>query len=410
MHRYVPMSLLRLFSPLVTPLVNAAPKSRLERAANVWDLREAAKLRTHRMCFDYLDGGADDEIALARSRSAYSDYHLHYHVLAGNSPETLDLRTKIFNRDVSLPFFMCPTAGHRMWHTEGELASASVAAEKNMLFSLSSLATTSIADVAKHHPASLPKCFQLYLFKDRGLNRDLLAAAREAGYDAVALTADLTWFGNRERDKRNGFSVPPDYSVKQIVEAIKRPAWTWDYLTNPTYTYANIANDLPAEAMSYYISRQFAPDFTWQEAEWIASEWGGQLALKGVVRADDAVKALDHGFSTIWISNHGGRQLETAPPPISVLQEIRDAVGDDVEVIMDGGVMRGTDIAKALALGANSVGIGKAYLYGLAAGGSRGVRRAVDMLDDELRRAMGLLGCRTTKELRERGRELVRHK
>ena len=400
----------RLFNPIVEPLVNIGPNRRLAKCCNTWDLRDAARLRTHQMCFGYLDSGADDEIALERSRSAYSEYEMHYHVLAGNSPETLDLSTKIFGRDVSAPFFMCPTAGHRMFHTLGEKAGASVAAEKGLMFGLSSLATTSVEDIGKLFPKSLPKVFQLYLWKDKGLNRALLQQAKEYGYDAVALTADFTWFGKRERDIRNGFSVPPNYSARQIYEAIKRPAWTWDLLTHDVYTYANIDKNVPAESMAAFINKQLCPDFSWQDAEWLANEWGGQLALKGVVCADDAVKALDHGFTSIWVSNHGGRQLETAVPTIDCLPAIREAVGPDTEIILDGGVMRGTDIAKAIALGADSVGCGKAYLYGLAAGGRPGVAKAIDILQDELERAMGLLGTRTVADLKAKGPELIRRR
>jgi len=409
-HRLGINKLLAPLKPLVDPLVNVRPNARLAKACNVWDLRECAAKRTHQMCFGYLDSGADDEIAIRRSRGAYADYEMHYNVLAGNSPETLDLRTKIFGRDVNLPFFMCPTAGHRMFHTLGERAGASVAAEKGILFGLSSLATTSVDDIGKEHPREWPKVFQLYLWKDKELNRDLLQAAREHGYDAVALTADFTWFGNRERDHRNGFSVPPNYSARQIWEAMKRPAWTWDVLSTPVYTYANINKDVPAESMAAFINAQLSPDFNWKDAEWLAQEWGGKLALKGVVRADDAVKALDNGFTSLWVSNHGGRQLETAPPTVDLLPEIRAAVGSDVEIVVDGGVMRGTDIAKALALGADSVGVGKAFLYGLAAGGRPGVKRAIDMLEVELERAMGLLGTRTVADLKERGPELIRRR
>ena len=372
-HRLGLNKVFRLFDPVVRPIVNYLPDARLEKCVNTWDLRAAAELRTHKMCFGYLDSGADDEIAINRSRSAYAEYEMHYNLLAGNSPETLDLKTKIFGRDVNLPFFMCPTAGHRMFHTIGERAGAQVANEKKILFGLSSLATTSVEDIGKEHPKELPKVFQLYLWKDKGLNRALLQKAREHGYDAVALTADFTWFGNRERDRRNGFSVPPNYSVQQIVEAIKRPAWTWDLLTHDVYTAANINKDVPAESMANFINSQLCPDFDWKDAEWLANEWGGNLALKGVVRADDAVKCLDHGFNSIWVSNHGGRQLETAPPTIDVLPEIRAAVGPDVPIVLDGGIMRGTDIAKAIAMGADAVGVGKVSTCGRRAGRSGGL-------------------------------------
>ncbi|QDZ18347.1 FMN-dependent dehydrogenase [Chloropicon primus] len=400
----------RLFNPIVEPIVNAPAKARLAKCCNTWDLRKAAEKRTHQMCFGYLDSGADDEIAIGRSRSQFSEYECHYRVLAGNSPETLDMSTTIFGRDVRLPFFCCPTAGHRMFHNMGEKATAAAAAEKGILFGLSSLATTSVEDIGKIFPKSLPKVFQLYLWKDKGLNRALLQQAREYGYDAVALTADFTWFGKRERDIRNGFSVPPNYSFAQIYGAVKRPAWTWDLLCNDVYTYANIDKDVPAESMAAFINKQLCPDFNWQDAEWLANEWGGELALKGVVRQDDAVKALDHGFTSLWVSNHGGRQLETSVPTIDALPGIRQAVGPDVEIILDGGVMRGTDIAKAIAMGADAVGCGKAYLYGLAAGGKPGVVKAIDILEDELERAMGLLGAASVQELKERGPELIRRR
>jgi isopentenyl diphosphate isomerase/L-lactate dehydrogenase-like FMN-dependent dehydrogenase len=400
----------RVFNPLVEPIVNMNAKKRLAKCCNTWELRDAARKRTHQMCFGYLDSGADDEVALQRSRSAYNEYECHYRVLAGNSPETLDLSTKLFGRDVTMPFFCCPTAGHRMFHNLGEKAVATVAAEKGILFGLSSLATTSVEDIGKLFPPTLPKIFQLYLWKDKGLNRALLAQAKEHGYDGVALTADFTWFGKREQDIRNGFSVPPNYSVRQIIEAVKRPAWTWDLLCNDVYTYANIDKNVPAESMAAFINKQLCPDFNWKDAEWLANEWGGNFALKGVVRQDEAVKALDHGFTSLWVSNHGGRQLETSVPTIDALPGIRQAVGPDVEIILDGGIMRGTDIAKAIALGADGVGCGKAYLYGLAAGGIPGVRKAIDILQDELERAMGLLGTRTVQELKERGPELIRRR
>jgi len=409
-HKYGFNKFFRLFNPLVEPIVNARAKARLDKCCNTWDLRDAARLRTHQMCFGYLDSGADDEIALARSRSAYNEYECHYRVLAGNSPETLDLSTKIFGRDVSMPFFCCPTAGHRMFHNLGEKAVASVAADNGIMFGLSTLATTSVQDIGKIFPKSLPKVFQCYLWKDKELNRDLLQQAREHGYDAVALTADFTWFGKRERDIRNGFSVPPSYSFRQIYEAAKRPAWTWDLLCNDVYTYANIDKDVPAESMAAFINKQLCPDFNWKDAEWLAQEWGGELALKGVVRQDEAIKALDHGFTSLWVSNHGGRQLETSVPTIDALPGIRAAVGPDVEIILDGGIMRGTDIAKAIALGADAVGCGKAYPYGLAAGGKPGVQKAIDILKDELERAMGLLGTRTVDELKQMGPELIRRR
>eukprot|EP00958_Prasinococcus_capsulatus_P023660 scaffold3582_cov335-Prasinococcus_capsulatus_cf.AAC.3 len=398
---------LGLFNPIVKPLVDFFPNQRLKNAVNIADLRAAAKLRAHKMVFDYLDAGADDEIILRRAKDAYSQLDMHYHVLAGLEPP-LDLSTKIFGKDVKLPFFACPTAGNRMFHTEGERAAANAARHHGTLYGLSSLATTGISDIAEICQG--PKVFQLYVWKDRGLLREVLARAKEGGFDALALTVDFTWYGNRERDVRNGFTIPPSYSISQMVEAVKRPAWTWDFLANPPYNYACINTDVPADSLAAFVNSQINPAFNWKDAEWLNSEWGRPSAVKGVVRTDDAKRALDVGFSTMWVSNHGGRQLETSPATIDVLPSIREAVGPDVEIILDGGVQRGTDIAKALALGADAVGCGKAYLYGLAAGGTPGVIKALEILRVELDRAMGLLGVATVDELKRRGPGLIRRR
>lgn len=229
----------------------------------------------------------------------------------------------------------------------------------------------------------------------------------------------MSWTGNRERDLRNGFSIPPSYTIQQTVEAICRPAWTWDFVSNDPFHYACINQDVPAESIVSFVNRKLTPDFNWSDAEWILGEWSGsggangggrQSAIKGIVRPEDAQRAIDIGFDVIWVSNHGGRQLETAPATIDVLPSIRQAVGEDVPIILDGGVQRGTDIAKAIALGANGVGVGKPYLWGLTAGGTAGVIKAYDILRVELERVMGLLGVQSIDELRTRGPALVRQR
>jgi len=397
-------------SPAVRPLLNAASERRLANAVNIADLRTCAKARMHPMCFGYLDSGSDDEVTLRRNHDAYAEFELHYHVLSGLSPETLDLRSRVFGRDVTLPFFACPTAGNRMFHDEGEAAAAAAAAHHGTLYGLSSLATTSIGGIAEQLPAGHPKVFQLYVWKDRELLRDVLAQAREGGFDALALTVDFTWYGNRERDIRNGFTIPPKYTPKQVLGALAAPAWTWDLISNEPYKYALLREDVPAESLASFVNEQINPAFDWADAEWLCQEWDGPVAIKGVVRPDDARRALDAGFSTLWVSNHGGRQLEGSPATVSVLPAIREAVGPDVEIILDGGVQRGTDILKGLALGADAVGVGKPYLYGLGAGGTAGVVRALDILKIELERAMGLLGVRTVADLKARGDDLVRHR
>ena len=480
---------------MVRPLLDYPSRRRLDRCINISDLRDAAKLRAHKMVFDYLDAGADDEITIRRNKDAYSQLELHYRILAGLSPP-LDMSTRVMGRDVKIPFFVSPTAGSKMFHADGEVGVARAASAAGAMYSLSTMGTAAPAEVAPAVPAHHPKLFQLYVWKDRSLVRDMLAQAREHGFHALALTVDLTWYGNRERDHRNGFTVPPAYTAKQTWEAMRRPAWTWDFLSSPEYAYAAVdlaaqgrarraadgsvgetsASDAPfptdRREQVAFIRDAFDPSFSWDDAEWLCQEWNeGPVALKGVVRPSDALKAVDRGFDAVWVSNHGGRQLETAPAPIDVLPSIRDAMGGvgawhvaktaeedafksaasngadfndkgtyaevrkkaakaasdacggshlvaaktglPVEIVVDGGVQRGTDVLKGLAMGADAVAIGKPYLYGLCAGGEAGVRKAFDVLTAELERAMGLLGVGTVRELRARmaaGEGLVRRR
>lgn len=388
-------------------IFDAPYKRALKKAVNISDLRLIAKARSHKMVFDYLDAGADDEISLRRGKDAYSEHEMHYKILSGLKPP-LDLSTKIFGMDVDLPFFGCPTAGNRMFHWEGEAAAAKASEKFGTLYGLSSLATTGIEEISKIH--SGPKVFQLYVWKDRELVKDVIAKAKEGGFGALALTVDFTWYGNRERDIRNDFSIPPKYSIPQMIEAIRKPAWTYDFLSHEPYTYACINQEVPADSLAAFVNSQIAPEFNWQDAEWLLGEWNGPAAPKGVCRPEDAQKAVEIGFSTIWVSNHGARQLETSPATIDILPSIREAVGPDVEIILDGGVQRGTDIVKALALGADSVGVGKPYLWGLAAGGEAGVTKAYDILKVELDRAMGLLGTGTVDQLKKEGPSLIKRR
>merc|ERR1719445_720765 len=284
------------------------------------------------MVFDYLDAGGDDEITIRRQKDAYTEIDMHYHILSGIKPP-LDLRTKIFGRDVNLPFFACPTAGNRMFHWEGEAAAARAAKHHGSLYGLSSLATTGITEISKI--ATGPKVFQLYVWKDRELVKEVLEKAKAGGFDAMALTVDFTWYGNRERDIRNDFSIPPKYSLNQVIEAIKKPAWTYDFLSHEAYTYACLRSDVPADSLAAFVASQLCPDFSWKDAEWLLGEWNGPSAVKGVVRPDDATKAVETGFTTMWVSNHGARQLDTSPATIDVVESIRETVGPDVEIILD---------------------------------------------------------------------------
>ena len=394
----------------LSELLNRPFQAAVEKAVNVADLRVIASQRAHKMVFDYLDGGADDEISLRRNRDAYTTHELQFRVLQGLQPP-LDLSTTLLGRKVQIPFFACPTAANQMFHHQGERVVAEVANEYGALYSMSSLSTESIPAIADSHSAQLPKVLQLYLWKDREIVRDVLQEAKEHGFHALALTVDVSWMGNRERDPRNGFTVPPIYTFRQTLEAIQSPAWTMDFLSNEPYKYACFNKDVPAASMAAFIGSQLSPDFNWKDVEWLLGEWThGPTAIKGVVRPEDARRAQATGFSTIWVSNHGGRQLETSPATIDVLPSIRDAVGPEMEILLDGGIHRGTDILKALALGADGVGVGRAYLWGLTAGGKQGVRKAFEILKTELDRAMGLLGAGTIDELKEHGPSFVKRR
>ena len=238
----------------------------------------------------------------------------------------------------------------------------------------------------------------------------MLDRAKECGFTALILTADFSWVGNRERETRTGFTVPPSYSMRQCIDAVKSPAWTFDYAARPPYGYKAVPEaDFPAESLVDFIAQQMKPEFDWRDFEWLCGEWGdrGPVALKGVARGEDAARAIATGATSIWVSNHGGRQLESSVATIDVLPEVREAVGPDVEVILDGGVRRGLDIVKGLARGADSVACGRAYLYGLAAGGFEGVDKSLSLLTRDVSLAMGLVGCRTVKELKEKGPDIL---
>ena len=368
---------------------------RLSKCLNIDDVRLAAKRRAHKMVFDYIDGGADDEQTLRRNNAAFDDFDLAFRVLRG--VDDVDTSTTLLGENIDVPFFCSPSAGNRVFHTEGELAVARAASEVGTIYSLSTLSSISMEEVAVS--TSSPKWFQLYIWRDRGLVREMLNRAREAGYSALILTVDFAITGNRERDPRNGFTIPPSYGVRQGWEALKAPRWTFDFLFGKSIKYANLSQDTAAVSLNQFVAEQLHAGFSWKDAEWLLSEWSGKAIIKGVVRADDARKAVDLGFNAVSISNHGGRQLDYSPAPISVLPAIADQVGGDAELIVDGGVRRGTDIIKALAMGASAVSFARPYLYGLAAGGYAGVAKALKLMVDSVRRDMALIGARSVSEL-----------
>ena len=374
---------------------------KLDRCLNIDDLRVAARQRAHRMVFDYIDGGADDEVSLGRNTKAFDDYDLLFKVLAG--ADNVDMSTTLLGEKIDVPFFTSPAAGNRLFHTHGERGVAKAADSAGTIFSLSTLSSVSIEEIAAL--TNGPKWFQLYVWKDRGLVKEMMGRAREAGYKALILTVDFPIAGNRERDPRNGFSIPPKVGVKQAWHALRAPAWSLDYVIRPSVKYANLSADTAAVSLQDFVYEQFDAGFNWRDAEWLLGEWNGPAVIKGVVRPDDARRAVDLGFNAVMVSNHGGRQLDRSPAPVHVLESIVDAVGPDAEVILDGGVRRGTDILIALALGARAVGFARPFLYGLAAAGEAGARRAMDILTNELRRDMVLLGTDRISKIK---RSLVR--
>ena len=367
---------------------------KLKDCINISDLRLAAKKRAHKMVFDYIDGGSDDEVTLARNSDAYGDYELLYRVLSG--VDNPDMSTTILGEKIDVPFFLSPSAGNRLFHTVGEIGPAIAADKINTIYSLATLSSVSIEEIGALTKG--PKWFQLYVWKDRGLVKEMLDRAKAAGFTAMFLTVDLPIAGNRERDPKNGFTIPPKIGPKQIWHAMQAPWWSMDYLFSPAIRYANLSNDTSAATLNDFIAKQINAAFSWDDAEWLLGEWNGPSILKGVVRPDDAIRAEQTGFNAISISNHGGRQLDTSPAPISCLEPIRDAVSDKTELYVDGGIRRGTDVLKALAMGANAVSFARPYLYGLAAGGE-GALRAVEILRDAIKRDMILLGAQSVKDI-----------
>ena len=367
----------------------------IDKCLNIDDFRAAACCRAHRMVFDYIDGGADDEKTMAQNSAAFDDYELQFKVLTGvDNPDT---STTLLGEKIDVPFILSPAAGNRLFHHHGERGPVKAAEKVGTIYSLATLSPLSIEDVAAM--TSGPKWFQLYVWKDRVLVKEMLDRAKAAGYKALILTVDLPIAGNRERDPRNGMTVPPKIGLKQIWHGLQAPLWVYDYLTKPEIKYANLSGAGSAVTLNEFVAEQLDASFNWDDAEWLLGEWNGPAIIKGVVRADDAVRAEKTGFNAISISNHGGRQLDTSPAPISCLEPIRDAVSDKTELIVDGGIRRGTDVLKALALGANAVSFARPYLYGLAAGGEKGAIAAVEMIADAIRRDMILMGAKSIKDI-----------
>jgi len=375
---------------------------RLRGAANVDDLRTIAKRRLPRGVFDYVDGGAEDEVTMRRNRAAFERAEFRPRVL--RDVGVVDPSTTVLGRSIPLPLILAPTGFTRISDAQGELAVARAAARAGLPYTLSTLATRSIEEVAQC--ASGRQWFQVYVWRDRALVRDMLDRAAACKYEAIMLTVDTAVLGRRERDVRRGFTLPPKIGLGTLIDGAVHPGWTLQFVRSDPITFANVVGSggdvgdgSEAVNLSAYINSQFDPSLSWRDLEWFRSAWDGPIIIKGIQTVEDAIIAADAGVDAIALSNHGGRQLEGAPAPIELVAPVADAVGGRVEIICDGGIRRGGDVVKAVALGATACMIGRAYLYGLGAAGERGVDHVIGLLDEGIRRTMALSGCGTVADL-----------
>ena len=379
------------------PVELNATERRLSRAFTINDLRSIARRRTPRSVFDYTDGAAEQEVSLYRARELFHNLEFNPSIL--RDVGELDTTTSMLGRPSALPFAFAPTGFTRMMNHEGERAVARVAQRHGIPYALSTLGTTSIEDVAAAAPTGR-NWFQLYVWRDRAAGEDLMKRAKAAGYEALILTVDAPVAGARLRDLRNGFSIPPALTLKTIADGALHPSWWINLLTTPPLTFASL--HAWQGTVADLMNSLFDPTMTIADLDWVRAFWDGPLILKGIQTVDDARRVVDAGADAVVLSNHGGRQLDRAPVPLRLLPDVVAAVGDRAEIWLDTGIMSGADIVAALALGAKATMVGRAYLYGLMAGGERGVDRAAEILTKEIRRTMQLLGVRTVSELEPR--------
>ena len=373
---------------------------KLSDCHNIDDFRKLAKQRLPWPVFDYIDGAADDEITKPRNTSAFDEVDLVPDVLAGVAE--IDTSRTIMDRESTLPLMLSPTALQRAFHRDGERAVAKAAEKFGVWFGISSLATHSIEEIAALTGG--PKLFQLYVHKDAGLNTSMIERCQAAKFDALALTVDTIVSGKRERCLRSGFTTPPRFSASALWSYATRPRWTLDYVFGPKFRLPNLDEHVQegtgkAVSIQDYFNTMLDTNMDWDTAARIRQDWGGTFALKGVMSAADARRAVEIGADAIWISNHGGRQLDGSRAPFDQLREIVDAVGGEIEIILDGGVRRGTHVLKGLAAGATAASGGRLYLYALAAAGQAGVERALTILKEEIERAMRLMGVTSVDQL-----------
>ena len=387
------------------PVTLNPTQRRLESSFDVADLRRVAKRRIPRPVFDYVDGAADEEIAVAANAAAFRSWRFLPRVLAGVG--SVDTSAPVLGSLLPVPLLLGPAGYTRMLHPDGEIGAARSAVRHGLPYTLSTMAATGIeelrAGIGGASPGSL--WFQLYLTRDRALAYDLVRRAADNGYGTIVLTVDTVVSGNRVRDLRNGLTIPPALTLGTIVQVGAKPEYWWRLLTGPALDYANFAGRPRTTVMQ--TADFFDPDLNWSDLEELRSRWAGKLLLKGPIGPADARRAVELGADGIQVSNHGGRQLDRAAAPVDMIAPVRDAVGPSVTLLVDSGIRHGADVVVALALGADAGVLGRAYLYGLMAGGSAGVDRALDLLTEQFRSTMQLLGVTSVAELRKRGRELI---
>jgi len=359
---------------------------------NIDDLRKRARRRLPRAIFDYVDGGAEDEATLRANRAGFRRYTFNPRVLVDVSGR--DQSTTVLGERLASPLILAPTGFTGMLWPRGEILAARAAARKGLVFTLSTMSICSLEQVAEAAPG--PLWFQLYVWRDREVTRSLMERAKAAGYRVLVVTVDTPVLGQRERDVRNGLVVPPRITVNNVLDTVRRVAWLRGMLANPRITFGNFVGTEAAGqnpvSVAEYTTHQFSPAVSWADLDWFRSIWSGPMAVKGVMAVEDARLAVEHGVEAIVVSNHGGRQCDYLPGAVEVLPEIADAVGDRAEVILDGGVRRGSDAVKAVALGARACMVGRAFNYGLAAGGQAGAEKAIDILQKEIDRCLALIG------------------
>lgn len=373
---------------------------RLASAANVGDLRRIARRRLPSGVFDYIDGGAEDELTLRANTTAYRELTFAPRVL--RDVTRVDTSSTLLGRTIPFPMVLAPTGFTRIAHPDGELAVARAAKRAGLPYALSTLGTRSIEEVAEVGSDRL--WFQVYTWRDRDLVAELIRRAAAAGFEAICLTVDTAVLGRRERDVRRGFTLPPKIGISTVLDGALHPGWAWQFLTSEPIIFANVAGQdvgdgSDAISLARYVGEQFDPALSWDEVGWLREQWDGPIVIKGIQSVDDAIIAAEHGVEAIAISNHGGRQLDSAPATLDLVEPIAAAVGEGIEIICDGGARRGSDVIKALALGADAVMVGRPYLYGLGAAGEAGVDHVLNGFASEMARTMALIGATHVADL-----------